>query len=249
MIGFHALHETCEATQDRDIPLIFSVFAAPPRLAPPHCKLLPIAAMRRRLCACVLLLFGTPVALSYHAVDKPCPMGSSGPLAVQPADDGMDNCTEASCRRKVTQRTGTEEAEAAARAEVKEAEEAETAEAKAAEAKAAEVKAAEAEAAEAKTAEVKAAEAKAKAARAKAAEAALAEADEAARPMAEEVNDDAMVPCPTDEPSVRKQVTAAEAAEETTRTLVHAAARNEAQTAARAPAPGYSEEAMNRMMR
>ena len=109
--------------------------------------------------------------------------------------------------------------------------------------------AAEAEAAEAKTAEVKAAEAKAKAARAKAAEAAPAEADEAARPMAEEVNDDAMVPCPTDEPSVRKQVTAAEAAEETTRTLVHAAARNEAQTAARAPAPGYSEEAMNRMMR
>ena len=55
---------------------------------------------RRRVCA--LLLLGTPTALSYHAVDKPCPMGSSGLLAVQPADDGMDNCTDASCGRKLT---------------------------------------------------------------------------------------------------------------------------------------------------
>ena len=187
--------------------------------------------MRARHCACALLLFGTPVALSYHAVDKPCPMGSSGPLAVQPADDSMDDCTDVSCRQKVTpaQSTGTEEAEAAARAEVKEAGEA---------------KAAKARAAEAKTAEAKAAEAKAKAARAKAAEAALTESDEAMT----EVND-AMVPCPTDEPSVRKEVTAAEAAVETTQTLVQAAARKETQTAARAWAPGYSEAAMNRMMR
>ena len=189
--------------------------------------------MRPRLCACALLLFGTPMALSYHAVDKPCPMGSSGPLAVQPADDGMDD--PPAWTPAAAQRTGTEEVEAAARAEVKEAEEA----------KATEVKAAEVKTAEAKEAEAKAAEAKAKAARAKAAEAALAEADEAARQMAEEVNDDAMVPCPTDEPSVRKEVTAAE----TTRTLAQAAARNHARTAARASAPGYSEEAMNRMMR
>ena len=197
--------------------------------------------MRARHCACALLLFGTPVALSYHAVDKPCPMGSSGPLAVQPADDSMDDCTDVSCRQKVTpaQSTGTEEAEAAARAEVKEAGEAKAAKARAAEARAAEAKAAEAKAAEAKTAE-----AKAKAARAKAAEAALAESDEAMT----EVND-AMVPCPTDEPSVRKEVTAAEAAVETTQTLVQAAARKETQTAARAWAPGYSEAAMNRMMR
>ena len=104
--------------------------------------------------------------------------------------------------------------------------------------------AAEAKAAEAKTAEAKAAEAKAKAARAKAAEAALTESDEAMT----EVND-AMVPCPTDEPSVRKEVTAAEAAVETTQTLVQGAARKETQTAARAWAPGYSEAAMNRMMR
>jgi colicin import membrane protein len=204
--------------------------------------------MRPRLCACALLLFGTPMALSYHAVDKPCPMGSSGPLAVQPADDGMDD--PPAWTPAAAQRTGTEEVEAAARAEVKEAEEAKATEVKAAEVKTAEAKEAEAKAAEAKatevkTAEAKAAEAKAKAARAKAAEAALAEADEAARQMAEEVNDDAMVPCPTDEPSVRKEVTAAE----TTRTLAQAAARNHARTAARASAPGYSEEAMNRMMR
>ena len=202
--------------------------------------------MRARHCACTLLLFGTPVALSYHAVDKPCPMGSSGPLAVQPADDSMDDCTDVSCRQKVTpaQSTGTEEAEAAARAEVKEAGEAKAAKARAAEARATEAKAAEAKAAEAKTAEAKAAEAKAKAARAKAAEAALTESDEAMT----EVNG-AMVPCPTDEPSVRKEVTAAEAAVETTQTLVQAAARKETQTAARAWAPGYSEAAMNRMMR
>ena len=92
------------------------------------------------------------MALSYHAVDKPCPMGSSGPLAVQPADDSMDDCTDVSCRQKVTpaQSTGTEEAEAAV---------------------------------------------------------------------------------------------------ETTQTLVQGAARKETQTAARAWAPGYSEAAMNRMMR
>ena len=197
--------------------------------------------MRPRLCACALLLFGTPMALSYHAVDKPCPMGSSGPLAVQPADDGMDD--PPAWTPAAAQRTGTEEVEAAARAEVKEAEEAKATEVKAAEVKTAEAKEAEAKAAEAKAAEVKTAEAKE--AEAKAAEAALAEADEAARQMAEEVNDDAMVPCPTDEPSVRKEVTAAE----TTRTLAQAAARNHARTAARASAPGYSEEAMNRMMR
>ena len=153
--------------------------------------------MRGRVCA--LLLLGTPTALSYHAVDKPCPMGSSGLLAVQPADDGMDNCTDASCGRKLTPaavQAWTEESEREARAEVKEAEEAKAAVAKAAEAKAAEEKAAEA-----------------KAARAQAAEEALAEADEGARSMAE-VNDDAMAPCPTNESSVRKEVqTTARAAE------------------------------------
>ena len=148
--------------------------------------------MRGRVCA--LLLLGTPTVLSYHAVDKPCPMGSSGLLAVQPADDGMDNCTDASCGRKLTPaavQAWTEESEREARAEVKEAEEAKAAVAKAAEAKAAE----------------------AKAARAQAAEEALAEADEGARSMAEE-NDDAMAPCPTNESSVRKAVqTTARAAE------------------------------------
>ena len=148
--------------------------------------------MRGRVCA--LLLLGTPTALSYHAVDKPCPMGSSGLLAVQPADDGMDNCTDASCGRKLTPaavQAWTEESEREARAEVKEVEEAKAAVAKAAEAKAAE----------------------AKAARAQAAEEALAEADEGARAMAE-VNDDAMAPCPTNESSVRKEVqTTARAAE------------------------------------
>ena len=107
---------------------------------------------RRRVCA--LLLLGTPTALSYHAVDKPCPMGSSGLLAVQPADDGMDNCTDASCGRKLTPaavQAWTEESEREARAEVKEAEEAKAAVAKAAEAKAAE----EAAAAEAAAAETK----------------------------------------------------------------------------------------------
>ena len=162
---------------------------------------------RRRVCA--LLLLGTPTALSYHAVDKPCPMGSSGLLAVQPADDGMDNCTDASCSRKLTPaavQAWTEESEREARAEVKEAEEAKAAVAKAAEAKAAEEKAAEEKAAEAKAAE-------AKAARAQAAEEALAEADEGARSTAEE-NDDAMAPCPTNESSVRKEVqTTARAAE------------------------------------
>ena len=137
---------------------------------------------RRRVCA--LLLLGTPTALSYHAVDKPCPMGSSGLLAVQPADDGMDNCTDASCGRKLTPaavQAWTEESEREARAEVKEAEEAKAA--------------------------------VAKAARAQAAEEALAEADEGARSMAE-VNDDAMAPCPTNESSVRKEVqTTARAAE------------------------------------
>ena len=141
----------------------------------------------RRVCA--LLLLGTPTALSYHAVDKPCPMGSSGLLAVQPADDGMDNCTDASCGRKLTPaavQAWTEESEREARAEVKEAEEAKAAVAKAAEAKAA---------------------------RAQAAEEALAEADEGARSMAEE-DDDAMAPCPTNESSVRKEVqTMARAAE------------------------------------
>ena len=157
---------------------------------------------RRRVCA--LLLLGTPTALSYHAVDKPCPMGSSGLLAVQPADDGMDNCTDLSCGRKLTPaavQAWTEESEREARAEVKEVEEAKAAVAKAAEAKAAEEKAAEEKAAEAK------------AARAQAAEEALAEADEGARSMAEE-NDDAMAPCPTNESSVRKAVqTTARAAE------------------------------------
>ena len=142
---------------------------------------------RRRVCA--LLLLGTPTALSYHAVDKPCPMGSSGLLAVQPADDGMDNCTDLSCGRKLTPaavQAWTEESEREARAEVKEAEEAKAAVAKAAEAKAA---------------------------RAQAAEEALAEADEGARSMAEE-KDDAMAPCPTNESSVRKEVqTTARAAE------------------------------------
>ena len=143
----------------------------------------------RRVCA--LLLLGTPTALSYHVVDKPCPMGSSGLLAVQPADDGMDNCTNASCGPKLTPaavQAWTEESEREARAEVKEAEETKAAVAKAAEAKAAEEKAAEA-----------------KAARAQAAEEALAEADEGARSMAEE-DDDAMAPCPTNESSVRKEV-------------------------------------------
>ena len=141
--------------------------------------------MRRRVCA-LLLLGSTPTALSYHAVEKPCPMGSSGLLAVQPADDGMDDCTDASCGRKLTPAAAqawTDESEREARAEVKEAEEAKAAVATAAEAKAAE----------------------AKAARAQAAEEALAEADEGARSMAE-VNDDAMAPCPTNESSVRKEV-------------------------------------------
>ena len=175
--------------------------------------------MRRRVCA-LLLLGSTPTALSYHAVEKPCPMGSSGLLAVQPADDGMDDCTDASCGRKLTPAAAqawTEESEREARAEDKEAEEAKAAVATAAEAKAAEEQAAEAKAAEAKAAE-------AKAARAQAAEEALAEADEGARSMAE-VNDDAMAPCPTNESSVRKEV----------------------QTTARAAGGlGYSEDVMNK---